>query len=162
MMYCVRIPGHCVIPEASLTIQATILPAEAAAQEPPGTLLRAAVIDPELTFRNWLPGDRFRPAHSGLRGEAQAPLLQKTHPRRPATALASRALRVPNRLGPRIPRRPRLRLGSWFGRRPPNRGFGRRFSSQPQNKIESHVSKYGVKVCYLASRRFGGARLCPL
>jgi tRNA(Ile)-lysidine synthetase-like protein len=77
-MYCVRISGHCVIPEASLTIQATILPAEAAAQEPPGTLLRAAVIDPELTFRNWLPGDRFRPAHSASEEKLKR-LFSKRH-----------------------------------------------------------------------------------
>jgi len=59
------VPGLCAIPEASLTVQVSTLPAEAAALEPPGTLLRGNFLAGELTVRNWLPGDRFRPAHSG-------------------------------------------------------------------------------------------------
>jgi tRNA(Ile)-lysidine synthase len=63
--YLLPIPGRTVVSEAHLTIHATIVPAEAAALESPGILLRAAVVGPELTIRNWQPGDRFRPAHCG-------------------------------------------------------------------------------------------------
>jgi tRNA(Ile)-lysidine synthase len=95
-MYFVRISSQCVIPEASLTIQATILPAEAAAQEPPGTLLRAAVIDPELTLRNWLPGDRFRPAHSASEEKLKRLFSKKHIPadRRPLWPVALSGSRI--------------------------------------------------------------------
>lgn len=62
--YSLPVPGRTVIPEASISIQTAILPAEAAALEPPGSLLRAVVVGPKLTLRNWYPGDRFHPAHS--------------------------------------------------------------------------------------------------
>jgi tRNA(Ile)-lysidine synthase len=62
--YLLPIPGRTVISEAGVTVQATIVPTEAAALESPGTLLRAAVIGSELILCNWHPGDRFRPAHS--------------------------------------------------------------------------------------------------
>lgn len=59
------IPGSCDLPEAGVTIKAVLVTAEAAAFAPPGTLLRAEDLPSYLTVRNWLPGDRFRPAHSG-------------------------------------------------------------------------------------------------
>lgn len=59
------IPGAYLLTQIGLTLRATVVPAEAAALEPPGTLLRASAVGPRLTFRNWQPGDRFRPAHSG-------------------------------------------------------------------------------------------------
>ncbi|MFZ1133927.1 MAG: tRNA lysidine(34) synthetase TilS [Candidatus Korobacteraceae bacterium] len=62
--YVLPIPGRTLISEAGVTVQATIVHTEAAALESPGTLLRAAVVGSELTFRNWHAGDRFRPAHS--------------------------------------------------------------------------------------------------
>jgi tRNA(Ile)-lysidine synthase len=62
--YLLRIPGQTEVSEAGITVQATLIPAEAAALESPGTLLRAAVVGSELTLRNWHAGDRFRPAHS--------------------------------------------------------------------------------------------------
>jgi tRNA(Ile)-lysidine synthase len=62
--YLLPIPGRTVISEADIAVQATIISAEAAALEPPGTLLRAAVVGSDLIIRNWQPGDRFRPAHS--------------------------------------------------------------------------------------------------
>lgn len=58
------IPGKCVIPEAGLTLQATIVSAEVAVNEEPGSLLRRVRYVQRLTIRNWQPGDRFRPAHS--------------------------------------------------------------------------------------------------
>jgi tRNA(Ile)-lysidine synthase len=63
--YLLRFPGKCQLPEAGITLQSVLVPAEAAALEPPGTLLRASALDPALTVRYWQPGDRFRPAHSG-------------------------------------------------------------------------------------------------
>jgi len=62
--YCLPIPGSCTLPQAGLTILATVVPAAAAALEVPGTLLSLTRIERQLTLRNWLPGDRFRPAHS--------------------------------------------------------------------------------------------------
>jgi len=59
------LPGACVIPEAHLTVRATVVPAEAARNEPPGSLLEFERFGESLTIRNWRPGDRFWPAHSG-------------------------------------------------------------------------------------------------
>lgn len=63
--YLLPIPGRSVVTEAGITVVATHVPAEAAAIEPPGTLLRASALVGDAMLRNWLPGDRFRPAHSG-------------------------------------------------------------------------------------------------
>jgi tRNA(Ile)-lysidine synthetase-like protein len=63
--YCFPVPGRCAIPEAGIVLQAAIVAAEAAALAPPGSLLRLAKISPNLLIRNWQPGDRFRPAHTG-------------------------------------------------------------------------------------------------
>ena len=60
------IGGTCSVPQAGLTLQATVVPSESAALEPPGTLLRLGQLG-LMTVRNWRPGDRFRPAYS--RGE---------------------------------------------------------------------------------------------
>jgi tRNA(Ile)-lysidine synthase len=59
------IPGRSMIPEAGIVLQATIVLSEAAALAPRGSLLCLAKIGPNLLIRNWLPGDRFRPAHTG-------------------------------------------------------------------------------------------------
>ena len=59
------IPGKCDIPEARLTAQATVIPADAAVDEPSGSLLCRDRLGQALSLRNWQPGDRFRPAHSG-------------------------------------------------------------------------------------------------
>ena len=58
------IPGKCVIPEARLTIQATVVSADQAAHAADGSLLSLAKLGEQLTIRNWQPGDRFRPAHT--------------------------------------------------------------------------------------------------
>ena len=63
--YFLPILGGCAIPEAGVTLQATFVPAEKAAQEEPGSLLRLTGFGVALLVRNWLPGDRFRPAHTG-------------------------------------------------------------------------------------------------
>jgi len=64
-LYILPVPGSCPLPEAALALRAEVLPEAAAALQPPGTLLRADRLPGELTVRNWCPGDRFRPAHSG-------------------------------------------------------------------------------------------------
>ncbi len=58
------IPGECVVAEEKLTIRATVVPSDEAANAPSGSLLSVAKIGPKLLIRNWLPGDRFRPAHT--------------------------------------------------------------------------------------------------
>ncbi|HVP53619.1 MAG TPA: tRNA lysidine(34) synthetase TilS [Candidatus Eisenbacteria bacterium] len=63
--YFLRTPGNLLIPELNLTLQATVIAHEAAAKEPPRSLLRLVRFGAHLTVRNWRPGDRFRPAHSG-------------------------------------------------------------------------------------------------
>jgi tRNA(Ile)-lysidine synthase len=63
--YFLPLPGRCAVPEVGITLQATIVPAEAAALATPGSLLCLAKIGPNLLIRNWQPGDRFRPAHTG-------------------------------------------------------------------------------------------------
>jgi tRNA(Ile)-lysidine synthase len=62
--YGLRIRGCCNLPELGLTVRAILVSAEIASSEAPGTLLRLGRLG-QLTVRNWLPGDRFRPAHSG-------------------------------------------------------------------------------------------------
>jgi tRNA(Ile)-lysidine synthase len=59
-----HIPGKCDIPEVGISLEAVVVSADFASSEPPGSLLKAADIGPELLIRNWQPGDRFRPAHS--------------------------------------------------------------------------------------------------
>ena len=58
------VPGECYIPEVGITLRAIAIPQNAAVLEPQGSLLRAEGLV-SLTVRNWRPGDRFRPAHSG-------------------------------------------------------------------------------------------------
>ena len=63
--YLLPVPGSCGIPEVGITLEAVLVSPESATLEPPGSLLRASDIGPELLVRNWHPGDRFRPAHTG-------------------------------------------------------------------------------------------------
>ena len=58
------IPGKCVIPEARLTIQATVVSADQAAHAAAGAAALSGQAGEQLTIRNWQPGDRFRPAHT--------------------------------------------------------------------------------------------------
>ena len=63
--YFLFLEGHCGIPELGITLRATIVVAKRAVLEPPGSLLKLIGLGHPLLVRNWLPGDRFRPAHSG-------------------------------------------------------------------------------------------------
>lgn len=62
--YLLPIPGECFIPEAHLTIQAAFVSADEAAMATPDSLLCRTQLGESLIIRNWLPGDRFRPAHT--------------------------------------------------------------------------------------------------
>ena len=62
--YPLAVPGEQPIPETGLMVRVTIIPAEVAKFEIPGTLLCANGLR-ALTLRNWRSGDRFRAAHSG-------------------------------------------------------------------------------------------------
>ena len=63
--YFLFLEGHCGIPELGITLRATIVRPRAPALGPPGSLLKLIGLGHPLLVRNWLPGDRFRPAHSG-------------------------------------------------------------------------------------------------
>jgi tRNA(Ile)-lysidine synthase len=63
--YYLPMPGGCDVPELGITLQATLVPADQAALEPPGSLLRLTGCGSALLIRNWHPGDRFRPACTG-------------------------------------------------------------------------------------------------
>jgi tRNA(Ile)-lysidine synthase len=62
--YFLPLPGRCAIPEAGIVLQTTIVSAEVAALAVPGSLLCLPRAGLNLLIRNWLPGDRFRPAHT--------------------------------------------------------------------------------------------------
>ncbi len=78
--YFLPTPGKLLVPELNLTLRATVVPEKAAALEPPGTLLRASILPARLTLRNWQPGDRFRPAHSGSEEKLKRLFSDKTVP----------------------------------------------------------------------------------
>ncbi len=60
------IPGMVHIEPIGVTLQAVVVPLKSVPEDAGrGSFLRADLLGPELTLRNWLPGDRFRPAHSG-------------------------------------------------------------------------------------------------
>jgi tRNA(Ile)-lysidine synthase len=63
--YLLPVPGEAYIAELNLTLRAELVPAEFAPELKPGELLSLDLVGPELTVRNWQPGDRFWPAYSG-------------------------------------------------------------------------------------------------
>jgi tRNA(Ile)-lysidine synthase len=77
--YALPVPGEREVPELKMKLQTAIIPAEAAALETPGSLLRAEGLD-VLTLRNWLPGDRFRPAHTGSEARFKQLFAEKRIP----------------------------------------------------------------------------------
>lgn len=62
--YSLPVPGEVHIAELGVTVRALILTDDLAREVTDSSLLSAALIGPELTVRNWRPGDRFWPAHS--------------------------------------------------------------------------------------------------
>jgi len=64
--YALPIPSEVHIPEIGLTLRATIVAEDLARDSADaGNLLRAEMLGPALTLRNWRPGDRFWPVHTG-------------------------------------------------------------------------------------------------
>ena len=78
--YVLPIPGEVKIPEAGLCLRAIVVAPEFAAEAAPGSLLSLDLVAPQLTIRNWLPGDRFWPAHSRSGGEWKRLFLEKKIP----------------------------------------------------------------------------------
>ena len=79
------IPGEARLPELGLTVRATVVPEAFGRELATAELLSYDLLGPELTIRNWRPGDRFRPAHSRseeklkrLFGEKNIPAEQRT------------------------------------------------------------------------------------
>jgi tRNA(Ile)-lysidine synthase len=62
--YRLPVPGEVRIPEVGLLLKARVIPAAEPASGYNQNLLDSHRLAPELTVRNWRPGDRFRPAHS--------------------------------------------------------------------------------------------------
>jgi tRNA(Ile)-lysidine synthase len=80
--YSLPVPGRCGIAEAGITLEAVLVSPEFAALEPPGSLLRASALGPELVVRNWHPGDRFRPSHTGSAEKLKRLFSEKRIPAR--------------------------------------------------------------------------------
>jgi tRNA(Ile)-lysidine synthase len=68
--YALPVPGHAVVPEVGIVIEAlritpgSITPESQDAEYNPQQLLRAELLPGRLIVRNWRPGDRFWPAHT--------------------------------------------------------------------------------------------------
>ena len=84
--YSLPVPGKCDVPEAAITLEAVLVPPPFAALEPPGSLLLAGEVGPELVVRNWRPGDRFHPSHSAseeklkrLFSKKRVPSAERSH-----------------------------------------------------------------------------------
>ncbi len=78
--YLLPIPGEVHIAESKLTVRAEIVSAEFAPEVAPGELLSLELVGPELVVRNWLPGDRFWPAHSGSEEKLKRLFAEKRVP----------------------------------------------------------------------------------
>ncbi len=98
--YTLPIPGEVRIPEVGLTVQAVIV-SEKLAQDvgEPDCFLSADLLGPELTLRNWRPGDRFWPVHTGSEEKLKRLFAREAYSRRAATKLAGAAQRPASRLG---------------------------------------------------------------
>jgi tRNA(Ile)-lysidine synthase len=62
--YLLPVPGEVVIREAGLRLRAYVVASDFPQETDPETLLSLDLVGPQLTVRNWTPGDRFWPAHS--------------------------------------------------------------------------------------------------
>ena len=65
--YPLQVPGEVEVPELDAVFRCRVIPRGEPADSGynPGLLLDRALLAPGLTVRNWQPGDRFFPAHSG-------------------------------------------------------------------------------------------------
>ncbi len=62
--YVLTVPGAIQVPEAGACFQATLVPVGASSGYNPDHMLDPALLQPELTVRNWRAGDRYWPAHT--------------------------------------------------------------------------------------------------
>jgi tRNA(Ile)-lysidine synthase len=62
--YILAVPGVVHVPEAGTWIEATLVPESEAPGYNPDHMLDPALLQQELTVRNWRAGDRYWPAHS--------------------------------------------------------------------------------------------------
>ncbi len=62
--YVLTVPGAIEVPELGARIEATLVPGNAAPGYNPDHMLDPALLQKELTVRNWRAGDRYWPAHS--------------------------------------------------------------------------------------------------
>lgn len=62
--HALSVPGEVQVAELNLTFRAYVVETEFADELPSGEALSLDLLQPELIVRNWLPGDRFWPAHS--------------------------------------------------------------------------------------------------
>ena len=77
--YQLPLPGHVIVPEAGIVVEALRLaPKSRAAEYNPHQLLNAELLPAQLTVRNWRPGDRFWPAHTKAPRKIKE-LLQERH-----------------------------------------------------------------------------------
>jgi tRNA(Ile)-lysidine synthase len=65
--YPLQVPGEVAVPELAAVFRCRVIPGGVPADSRynPSVLLERALLAPGLTVRNWQPGDRFYPAHSG-------------------------------------------------------------------------------------------------
>jgi len=79
--YPLPIPGEVRIAEIDLTVRAIIVRREFARESgEPDDFLSANLLGPELTVRNWRPGDRFWPVHSGSEEKLKRLFAEKKIP----------------------------------------------------------------------------------
>src|SRR5271157_2775103 len=79
--YNLPIPGEVLIAEIGLTLRAMVVREEFAHESgATDTWLSAELIGPELTVRNWRPGDRFRPVHRGSQEKLKRLFAEKHIP----------------------------------------------------------------------------------
>jgi len=62
--YCLSVPGAVEVPEAGTRFEAALVSGSAASGYNPDHMLDPALLQKELTVRNWRAGDRYWPAHS--------------------------------------------------------------------------------------------------
>jgi tRNA(Ile)-lysidine synthase len=85
--YTLPVPGRVFVGELGVVTEALhVGPELRIAEYNPQQLLRAGLLPKELTVRNWRPGDRFWPAHTGSPKKVKE-LLQERHVPQPARRL---------------------------------------------------------------------------
>jgi tRNA(Ile)-lysidine synthase len=79
--YTLPIPGEVRIAELGITLRALIVRQEFARESgEPDNFLSADLLGPELTVRNWRPGDRFWPVHRGSEEKLKRLFAEKKIP----------------------------------------------------------------------------------